>query len=97
MKNRRKGKPALNERAAYQVKVQGRLDESWSRWFGEMTITRQGGDDDTSITTITGFVADQSSLRGILSRIWDMNLKLISVVPVDDDTGEVQEKNTGKR
>ena len=58
----------------YQIKMQGRLDESWSGWFDGMTVTSDG---DT--TTLTGAVADQSALRGILTRLWDLNLALISV------------------
>ena len=58
----------------YQIKVQGRLDESWSSWFNSMTIAAEG---DT--TTLTGAVVDQAALRGILSRLWDLNLALISV------------------
>jgi hypothetical protein len=63
---------------AYQIKVQGRLDESWSGWFNSMTITFEG---DT--TTLTGAVVDQAALRGILSRLWDLNLALISVNPIE--------------
>ena len=62
----------------YQIKMQGRLDESWSGWFGSMAITFEG---DT--TTLTGAVADQAALRGILSRLWDLNLALISVNPIE--------------
>ena len=60
----------------YQIKVQGRLDESWSGWFNSMAVAFEG---DT--TTLTGSVVDQAALRGILSRLWDLNLALISVNP----------------
>ncbi len=62
----------------YQIKVQGRLDESWSGWFNSMAITFEG---DT--TTLTGAIVDQAALRGILSRLWDLNLALISVNPIE--------------
>ena len=62
----------------YQIKVQGRLDESWSGWFNNMTIAFEG---DT--TTLTGAVVDQAALRGILSRLWDLNLALISVNQIE--------------
>ena len=62
----------------YQIKVQGRLDESWSGWFSGMAITFEG-----DITTLTGVVVDQAALRGILSRLWDLNLALISVNPIE--------------
>ena len=62
----------------YQIKVQGRLDESWSAWFNSMAIALEG---DT--TTLTGAVVDQAALRGILSRLWDLNLALISVNQIE--------------
>ncbi len=65
-------------RRVYQIKVQGRLDESWSGWFDRMDITVEG-----NTTTLTGAVVDQAALRGILSRLWDLNLALISVNPIE--------------
>jgi hypothetical protein len=70
--------PGLDQAAVYQIKVQGKLDESWSDWFSGMTITFGSG-----ITKLTGPVADQSALRGILSKIWDLNLTLISVTRIE--------------
>jgi len=66
----------------YQIKVLGRLDEHWSAWFGEMAIAVERKGDGTPITTLTGEVADQVALRGILSRLLDLNLTLISVAQV---------------
>ena len=63
-------------RKVYQIKVQGRLDESWSGWFSGMAVTVEG-----NTTTLTGAVVDQAALRGILSRLWDLNLALISINP----------------
>ena len=74
-------KPGLDQAAVYQIQVQGKLDESWSDWFSGMTITSESG-----ITTLTGPVADQSALRGILSKIWDLNLVLISVTRIEIDS-----------
>jgi len=64
--------------AVYQIKMQGRLDESWSGWFNGMAIAF-----DSDTTTLTGAVADQSALRGILNKLWDLNLALISVMQID--------------
>jgi hypothetical protein len=66
----------------YQIKVEGTLDEKWSDCFNGMTIEFESASDDTSITTLTGPVADQARLRGILSKIWDLNLMVISVSQV---------------
>lgn len=63
----------------YQIKVLGKLDGQWSTYFSDMVITwaRQG--DGQTVTTLTVPVADQAALRGILNKIWDLNLVLISV------------------
>jgi len=64
----------------YQIRVQGKLDERWSEWFNCMMIASESG-----ITTLTGAVADQAALRSILTRIWDLNLTLISVTRTEMD------------
>ena len=64
--------------AVYQIKVEGSVDSSWSDWFSGMTVTFQDG-----ISTITGPVDDQAALRGILSKIWDLNLTLISATRIE--------------
>jgi hypothetical protein len=79
MKDVNQQQPGLDQPATYQIKVQGRLDERWTRWFNGLTLTFERGGDGASITTLTGVVADQSALRGILSRIWDLNLTVISI------------------
>ena len=83
-------------REAYEIKVGGRLDESWSEWFCGMSITRQDGCDGSLMTTLTGLVPDQAALRGILSKIWDLNLSLVSVTQFDARLGdEAQAKSDG--
>ncbi len=62
------------ERKVYRIRVEGKLDEGWSDWFDGMTLTLE-----SDITTLTGAVADQAALRGILTKILDLNLTLISV------------------
>ena len=69
----------------YQIKMQGKLDESWSAWFDGLTVTFESRNDGSSITILTGPVVDQAALRGILFRIWDLNLTLISVTQIETD------------
>lgn len=59
---------------AYEIIIGGKLGGTWSNWFENMKITCEKG-----ATVLTGKVVDQAALRGILSRIWDLNLILISV------------------
>jgi len=73
-------RPVLDQSARYQIKVWGRLDEKWSDWFNGMTLTFEN-----SITTLTGAVADQAKLRGMLSKIWDLNMTVISVILIESE------------
>lgn len=64
----------------YRIKLKGRLDPKWSDWFEKMEISTESGE-----TILTGPVADQAALHGLLIRIRDLNLTLLSVeriVPV---------------
>jgi hypothetical protein len=72
-----------SDQAVYQIKVQGKLDERWSEWFGGMTLTVRSKCAVGPITTLTGAVPDQSTLRGILTKMWDLNLILISVIRIE--------------
>ena len=63
-----------DEYAKYQIRVKGRLDSSWSEWFDGFSITLEGNE-----TSLIGIVADQSALHGILAKINDLGLPLISV------------------
>ena len=72
----------LEQSTMYQIKVQGRLDNSWSAWFDDMTITVEKLDDGLSITTLKGRVMDQAALHGVLARIRDLGLPLLLVLHV---------------
>jgi len=64
--------PTLYRPATYQIKVPGRLDESWSDWVGGMTITVESGDDGLPTTTLIGVVADQGALQSMLRRLYSL-------------------------
>ena len=66
--------PSVGRPVTYQIKVEGRLNEGWSDWFSGMAVALEN-----DVTILTGAVADQAALRGILTNIWDLNLTLISV------------------
>jgi hypothetical protein len=63
----------------YQIIVKGVLDSKWSDWFDGMEVTPQPHGE----TILTGPIADQSALHGILQKIRDMGLPLVSVGPVE--------------
>jgi hypothetical protein len=67
----------------YEIHVQGRLDPRWSVWFDAMTMA--DGVDGT--TVMRGPVADQAALHGLLARLRDLGLPLLSVVRVEEPPG----------
>lgn len=62
---------------SYTILIKGELEESWSDWFDGMTIQPEPG----GKTSITGNVPDQAALVGLINRIHDLGLELISVTP----------------
>lgn len=63
----------------YQIKVIGMLDPSWSEWLGGIQLNSEDQADGSALTTLTVDATDQSTLFGILDRIRDLNLFLVSV------------------
>jgi hypothetical protein len=73
----------LDQPAIYEIKVQGGLDARWAAWFNGLTVTAVQDE-----TTITGCIADQPALHGLLTRIRDLGLPLVSVQRVQADAGD---------
>ena len=63
----------------YQIRLQGHLDRQWSDWFGGLTVTLE----DNGETLLTGPVVDQAALHGLLRKVRDIGMPLLSVVRVD--------------
>lgn len=63
----------------YEIRVRGCLDRRWSEWFDGFTIAYPAEGE----TLLSGTVADQAALHGLLAKIWDLGLSLISVQHVD--------------
>jgi len=85
-----KQKLTLDQPATYQIKVPGHLDESWSDWAGGMTITVESEADGPPITTLSGGVADQAALQGLLRRLYSLGLPLISVNCVECGSKDIR-------
>jgi hypothetical protein len=78
--------------AAYEIRVEGELDEDWVDWFDGMAIAIEQTGDGPAATTLAGTIRDQSALRGMLSKLWDLNLTLISVRRIEAEV-EGEEEN----
>jgi len=68
--------------AYYEICVRGQLDSHWSTWFEGLTVTPLG----TGDTIIAGPIQDQAALHGILAKIRDLGLYLLSVVCIQCGT-----------
>lgn len=72
----------LPEPGQYAVRVAGRLEQRWADWFDGLTLTYEVD----GTTVLHGRVADQAALHGLLHKIRDLGLPLLSVTPVTADT-----------
>jgi hypothetical protein len=66
----------------YEIKIKGYLDERWSEWFAGLRLTHLEGNE----TLFSGLLHDQAALHGLLERVRDLNLTLISVTCQDPST-----------
>ncbi len=70
----------VSESLIYHIRVQGRLDASWSEWLGGLTISPQSNGE----TLLSGPIVDQAALHGLLDKLYAMNLSILSVVQISD-------------
>ncbi len=65
----------------FQIKIKGHLGQQWAGWFDGLTITLE----EDGNTLLSGTVVDQSALHGILKKIRDLGMPLLSMNPIDSD------------
>jgi hypothetical protein len=65
----------------YEIRIKGHLDDRWSDWFDGLTITLEDNGD----TLLTGPVVDQAALHGLLKKVRDSGMPLVSVSPFKHD------------
>jgi hypothetical protein len=77
----RYGRAVILVTMIYQIRIKGLLDRQWTDWFGGMTVSpTEDGD-----TLLTGPVEDQAALHGLLKKVRDLGMPLISVSPIEPD------------
>jgi hypothetical protein len=75
-----------NQPPCYKIRLKGQLDKQWTDWFEGLTITLEDNGD----TLMTGPVVDQAALHGLLKKVRDLGLPLVSVSPVEPDQADTR-------
>jgi hypothetical protein len=70
---------AHDEAGLYEIRIKGHLTDRWADWFGELTITLE----DNGETLVRGLVVDQAALHGLLRKVRDLGMTLLSVTRVE--------------
>jgi hypothetical protein len=71
----------------YQIRLQGHLDPQWAAWFDGLTITLAANGE----TLVTGPVVDQAALHGLLKKVRDLGMPLLSVMRMPPDQADMAE------
>jgi hypothetical protein len=87
MSNKLEPKPTPSQPVVYQIKLKGHLGSEWTDWFEGMTITLE----DNGETLLTGPVVDQAALHGLLKKVRDLGMPLVSVNSVNPGRAKPQE------
>ncbi len=77
------------------ITVRGRVAPHWTRWLGELWLSYRVTEDGGNVTDLTGTLQDQSALQGVLKRIWNLNLTVLSVNTVPSEAGRDEEAPAG--
>lgn len=73
--------PDSHEAGRYEIRLTGHLDAHWGAWFAGLAVTHDGD----GTTVISGRIVDQAALHGVLQRVRDLGLPLVSVTRIEPD------------
>ena len=88
MSNKRNSKTDSSQSLIYQIRVEGHLGQQWMGWFDGLTITL----DEDGDTLLTGLVVDQAALQGLLKKVRDLGMPLVSVIQIQFNRSDQGEK-----
>ena len=92
MTDEQRSNPDIDQRTVYQFRIKGHLSQQWMNWFEGLAISLE----EDGNTLLSGTVIDQAALHGILKKIRDLGMPLLSVNPMvsgqetKEDTDQVQ-------
>ena len=84
MTNEPKHKTDPNQPRVYQIKIEGHLDDQWADWFEGLSVTLE----EDGNTLLTGQVIDQAALHGLLKKVRDLGMPLLSVCPLENSQAD---------
>jgi hypothetical protein len=84
MTDQRTPTPVSPEAGRYEIRLTGLLDAHWAAWFDGMTVRHESD----GTTVISGRIADQAALHGVLQRVRDLGLSLISVARLEPEVSD---------
>jgi hypothetical protein len=79
MRNKFNPKTDPNKPTFYKIRIKGHLGPEWSDWFEGLTVTLE----EDGTTLLTGLVIDQAALHGLLKKVRDLGMPLLSVCPLE--------------
>ena len=89
MSNKINPKTDLSQPTLYQIRIKGHLGSQWTDWFEGLTITLEDNGD----TLLTGLVVDQAALHGLLKKVRDLGMPLVSVSPLGPGQADTSDVN----
>jgi hypothetical protein len=87
MSNKLNPKTDPGQLMVYQIRLKGHLGRQWTDWFGGLTITLENNGE----TLLTGPVVDQAALHGLLKKVRDLGIPLLSVIRVEPGPADVSD------
>jgi len=84
--------PEVNQQMIYQFKLKGHLGQQWMNWFEGLTVTLE----EDGNTLLSGTVVDQSALHGILKKIRDLGMPLLSMNLIDSNPADKKDPDQAK-
>jgi hypothetical protein len=84
--------PDSHEAGRYEIRLTGHLDARWGAWFDGLTVSYETD----GTTVISGQIVDQAALHGLLQRVRDLGLPLVSVSRIEPDQSETTGIRAGK-
>ncbi|MBI9045607.1 MAG: hypothetical protein JEZ06_14050 [Anaerolineaceae bacterium] len=87
----------VTQEKKHQIMIKGNIDPGWSEWLADFKVKSSTNEEGETISLFSGKIEDQSALRGILNKLWDLNIEIISFQQLENEDSngsfEIKEGN----